>query len=169
MPSGIIHRQLTLYLQILTLPSLTVLTLPEYIGLQLGILVTYYVNPDLDITTDRLGLVKYFGFETYRKLVPHRFGLRLKHWKRIGDSDSPERNNIAGSISKVMFFSHFPFIGTVMRTVLVLLPVLTLLLLFDSVSMLNLRFILMLYIGMALSDTLHIIADVFWSGFRRGL
>lgn len=155
MPSGIVHRQLTLGLQLLTLPLTPYLHFQEFIALQLGITATYYINPDLDITTNRLGLVKYLGFESYRKLVPHRFGLSKKHWN--------------GSIKNVLLFSHIPFIGTILRTILLLIPVIILLLFCSSIQLLDIKFLLFLYLGMALSDTGHIVADIVYSGFRRNL
>lgn len=154
MPNGPTHRALTGILQLLTLPVSLVSGSTEFIGLQIGMGLTYFVNPDLDITTNRLGIVKHLGFESYRKLVPHRFGLSSRHWHK--------------SIGSVMFFSHFPLIGTVIRTVLVLLPLIVVMLFTDSLALLSIKFILFVYLGMALSDTLHIIADIIYSA-RKSL
>lgn len=155
MPDGRVHTKLTLGLQLVTVPSVFILSPTDFIGLQLGIVATYFVNPDLDITTNRLGIAKYFGFETYRKLVPHRFGLAKRHWNT--------------SISNVLLFSHFPLIGTVVRTILVLLPLTVLLLLFNAIYILDIGFIFYLYLGMALSDLFHILADILVSSLKRGL
>lgn len=155
MPNGTTHRALTLGLQLITLPVTLYLHPVDVIALQTGITATYYINPDLDITTNKLGLVKYLGFESYRKLVPHRFGLAKRHWNT--------------SIKNVLFFSHLPFIGTIIRTVLLLLPIIILLLFCSSVQLLDIRFIVFLYLGMSLSDLLHILADILYSGFKRSL
>lgn len=155
MPNGPTHQVLTLGLQLVTLSSTLYLHQIDVVALQTGITATYYINPDLDITTNRLGLVKYLGFESYRKLVPHRFGLSKRHWN--------------SSIRNVLFFSHFPFIGTILRTILLLLPITVILLFCSAIQLLDIRFLLFLYLGMALSDTLHIVADVLYSGFKRSL
>ena len=155
MPNGTTHRTLTLGLQLVTLTATPYLHPIDALALQVGISATYYINPDLDITTNRLGLVKYLGFESYRKLVPHRFGLSKKHWN--------------GSIKSVLLFSHIPFIGTILRTILLLMPVVILLLFCSSIHILDIKFILFLYLGMSLSDTIHIIADILYSGFKRSL
>lgn len=155
MPNGPTHQVLTLGLQLVTLSSTPYLHPIDVVALQTGITATYYINPDLDITTNKLGLVKYLGFESYRKLVPHRFGLAKRHWN--------------SSIKNVLFFSHFPFVGTILRTLLLLLPITVVLLLCSAIHFLDIRFLLFLYLGMALSDTLHIVADVLYSGFKRSL
>lgn len=155
MPNGNTHHTFTLGLQLVTVASTLYLHPIDVLALQIGISATYYINPDLDITTNRLGLVKYLGFESYRKLVPHRFGLAKRHWN--------------SSIKNVLFFSHFPFIGTILRTILLLLPIVVVLLFCSSIQLLDARFLLFLYLGMALSDTLHIVADILYSGFKRSL
>lgn len=155
MPNGVTHRLITGILQSITLPvSLVYADFTVVLGIQLGFGVSYFINPDLDITTNRLGIARNFGFETYRKLVPHRFGLSSKHWQK--------------SIGSVLFFSHFPFVGTVLRWVLAILPVIIVLLFFDSLALLSIRLLFYIYIGMAISDLLHIIADIIYSA-RRSL
>jgi uncharacterized metal-binding protein len=169
LPSGVVHRKITLFLHLLTLPSALFVDPIPFIGLQIGLIATYFVSPDLDITTNKLGLAKYLGFETYRKLIPHRFGLSLKDWRRKKSVHDDQKTKIAESIPKVFLFSHIPLIGTVIRTVLVLLPWVITLLLFNRLEYISFVFVTYIYLGMALSDTLHIIADIFWSSVRRKL
>lgn len=168
MPDGRVHRALTLGLQLITLPSVFFVDLVPFFGLQIGLTATYFVSPDLDITTNKLGLAKYLGFETYRKLIPHRFGLSAKNWKFNKRGDT-KKTRIAESIPKVFLFSHIPLAGTVIRTVLVLLPLCILLLLLNKINYLNPQFVQWVYLGMAGSDLLHIMADIFWSSVRRKL
>lgn len=149
MPSGKTHRQATALLVGATVAAS--LTNPSLLYMTGGVAATLYLNPDLDLH-HRLGkLGDLIGASYYRDLVPHRAGLRKKDWKY--------------RLQNIFLFSHLPVLGTIPRFLIALLPLAATLLIFN----LNLQIepLLLIFLGMALSDTLHIIMDISWSFLRR--
>lgn len=125
------------------------------------------LTPDLDVAHRRFGsLGEVLGFKAYAELVPHRAGMRKKHWSRL-------------KVWNVFFLSHVPILGTLPRAMMVILPLSILFLIFDwNLSLLG-EILLGLWIGMSWSDLWHLIADVlsgdlkeisrsFWRHRKRG-
>lgn len=145
MPDGVTHRRLTYTLLTLTLPSYLYFE-PLYVMLtQVGICLTLWINPDNDLYVNKW--MKYSAYTWYKEAVTHRRGLYRKNWNKVKWWD-------------LFFFSHLPYAGTVLRFI----PVLLLWMIAGMALGLSGTWIaiaaLLLYNGMAISDTLHIVADI---------
>jgi uncharacterized metal-binding protein len=157
MPSGYTHAKITKTIAILALPAYFYFNPVIATGLEVGILLTLVVNPDNDLTTSRLGQFKWLGFEWYKRLVSHRYGLNWNHWRKLTWK----------TLWKVIFFSHTPFTGTLLRLIITLYVPLIVLLLLSALQLWLFWFIIGVYLGMGLSDTGHMLADVMWSGIKK--
>lgn len=142
MPSGIVHRKITTILIPLTTPTLFIDGVFG-LGVISGIIVTLAVNPDLDITTNKAGVFHSY-FEWYKDLIPHRYGLRASHWEDI-------------NIWKLLSFSHLPIFGTLLRYIMVFLPIM---LISYAYGLSIGPFFGGALLGMIVSDICHICADV---------
>lgn len=112
-------------------------------------------TPDLDVNNRRFGpLAEFIGARGYAKLVPHRYGLRKQDWHRL-------------RIWNVFFFSHIPFVGTIPRALVLLFPLFAIAAIANIVSEQVILWLLFAYIGMSISDCLHVGADIIYS-FIKG-
>lgn len=154
MPNGTAHRTMTKILGLTNLPLFFVLDPITCVGVQTGIFLTHWINCDNDITTHRLGFYRWLGFDAYNRLIAHRAGLRVSNWANL-------------TIWKLLFFSHFPVTGTLLRFAIVLYLPLILLLIISALQPWMFWFILGVLGGMCESDALHILADIVWSALRK--
>lgn len=124
---------------------------------EVGILVTLVVEytPDLDVAHRHFGwLGNFIGLRAYAEFVPHRFGLRKRHWSRL-------------RVWNLFMFSHLPCIGTISRTVLLFLPFTLLFLLFGwDIEWLVASFV-PVWMGMSYSDLWHVGADILSSDIKE--
>lgn len=166
MPSGKTHGKITA-VAALVLPPLCIpysLDLVEgvvaMVSLALGILatlpirvagITIYLNPDMDVVSNVGHFSRALGLDAYEKTVSHRAGLNKRDW--VGIWRNPAR---------ALLFSHVPVVGTLVRTV----PVLLLLFLLSYIIPLPTAVYVWACIGMCISDTCHVLADVIWSNVR---
>jgi uncharacterized metal-binding protein len=159
MPQKLQHRKATLGLMGLSWPIMCQYPV-EGACILLGEAITMpnkliYINPDADLVEGKFG--RMLGFHLYKRLIRHRSGTRKKDW------------NI-GAI-KIFTASHIPIISTLLRFTMVLFVPSIIILAFSSVFQLNiagiLYYLLFIYIGGALSDTLHIFMDVFDTKRKR--
>jgi uncharacterized metal-binding protein len=157
LPSGAVHRKITTIVQICTLPVFFYCSFEVAVGIHIGIAISRVVNPDCDIAVNRLGIWRWLGFDAYNKLISHRSGLRVSNFKNFNYKD----------VWKLLFFSHFPITGTFLRFIIVLYLPLLLLILFSLLQLWMFWLILGIFIGLCESDTLHIGADVIWSGLKK--
>jgi hypothetical protein len=157
MPNGNVHRNLTKIVTVSSVPLYFWFDPLIVTGVLVGELVTLGVNPDCDITINRVGIYKWLGFDAYNRLISHRAGLRWSNWRDFSWK----------SLWKLLFFSHFPVTGTLLRFLIVLYLPLILLMLVSMLKIWVLWFIIGLFIGMCLSDGVHIGADIVWSGLRK--
>jgi len=125
-----------------------------YVGI--GITAVFVeMTPDLDISKRQFGVIgELMGLKAYAKLVPHRAGLRKRHWTRL-------------KIWHVLLFSHIPWLGTLIRTTLLLLPLGLLLLLFGWYLPQLPQMAIGLWIGMGWSDLWHTVVDVIMSDLKE--
>lgn len=124
-----------------------------------GIMVTYIpaLTPDLDVDTRRFGVYgEFIGLRAYAKIVPHRHGLKKRHWHKY-----------RFRIWNMFLFSHVPIVGTLPRTIILLMPLTILLLATGLIDWWYGKFVLLLWLGMSISDTAHVIADLFTSDFKE--
>lgn len=148
MPNGRTHRNLTYTLGTLILPTVCVMPLPVSVGLLVGIGLSIYINPDNDIHCK--WWLKPFGYELYRQVITHRRGLNKKHYRKF-------------KWWELFLASHLPYTGTLLRFI----PVLVFLII--GAMSINLDpyttavFILAVYNGLGLSDTVHVLADIITS------
>lgn len=124
---------------------------------EFGILVTLITEytPDLDVSRRRFGwLGNFIGLRAYAEFVPHRFGLRKRHWSRL-------------RVWNLFMFSHLPVFGTMPRCILLFLP-LTLLFLLFSWDLESLLYgFIPVWMGMSYSDTWHVGADILSSDIKE--
>jgi len=167
MPGRKVHTGLTAATAAMILPISLVAGLgPLYAGLVTGgCLITVpvrikgvaiYLNPDMDIRINDSKLARAFGIETYRKAIPHRSGLKAKNWKLLW------RKPWA-----IFFFSHIPFVGTLPRLALLILALIFPVLALGQEELLSLPVLFFLWLGMSLSDTVHALADLYWSWYKK--
>jgi len=157
MPNVRVHRQITRWIATGALIAAPVVSWSDMLAIEAGILVTLLpeLTPDLDINHRRFGVLgEFLGLRTYAKLVPHRFGLRQKHWSRL-------------KIWHIFMFSHIPLLGTLPRFLMLCLPVGMVMLVFSYHPSWLLRFLILMWFGMSLSDTGHVIADVLTRDFKE--
>lgn len=130
------------------------------ISMGLGILSTVpfkvfgtsvYLNPDMDIKSADGLIGKALGLDVYEKSIGHRAGLSKRDWA-----------GILKNPTKVFLFSHIPVLGTVVRY----LPVLLLLFIVSFIIPVEIDVYLWWLIGMAVSDTAHVLADLVYSSVR---
>lgn len=122
-----------------------------------GILATLIAEytPDLDVKHRRFNwLGNFIGLRAYAELVPHRLGLRKKHWSRL-------------RVWNLFMFSHLPFIGTLPRSILLCLPVCLLFMLFGLSLEWLINYFVFLWLGMSYSDCWHVGADILTSDIKE--
>lgn len=158
MPSGPIHAKITKTVALGAVLSLFWLNFDDFLALESGILLTLKVNPDLDIH-NHLGILgNIVGFDEYKKVIPHRAGLRPKDWQKLfGSSPRGER---PAQPWQIALFSHLPWLGTAPRTLMLLAPLVLTLAMFDLHGFLDPNWLLWLWQGMAISDLAHSTADL---------
>lgn len=157
MPSRKVHQQITTTLTFLSVPLLFLG--PDGVSFMAGVAVTWIpaLTPDLDINTRHFGAYgEFIGLKAYAQLIPHRFGLRKKHWQKY-----------RFRIWHMFAFSHIPFLGTLPRTALLLLPITILLLATGLIGWWYGKFVLLLWLGMSISDMAHVIADIITSDYKE--
>jgi uncharacterized metal-binding protein len=157
MPQKRAHQKLTLLTALATIPLAPAADLYQFAAFEFGILITLLpeFTPDLDVNHRRFGVISEFiGLKAYAKLVPHRHGLRKRHWSRL-------------RIWNIFFFSHIPFAGTLLRTALLVLPMLFLVLVFELFYPEVFEGMLFIWLGMSVSDTIHTIADKLYSMIKK--
>ncbi len=134
------------------LPAGLVMEPATFASFEAGIGVTLlpYFTPDLDIGWRKFNVLgEFIGLAAYARMVPHRYGARRKHWSRF-------------RIWDIIFMSHVPLLGTLLRTLLILQFVVPVGLLLDmSWLQIGLQ-ALWFWLGMSLSDLGHLIADRPW-------
>lgn len=157
MPNGTVHRFITKTLLVANLPLFFYVEPVTAIGILTGIFVSLWVNPDNDIAVSRLGLYKYLGFNAYHQLITHRSGLRLSHWRNMSYKEC----------WKILFWSHCPITGTLLRFILVLYVPILLLILFSALQVWMAWYLLMVFVGICGSDGVHEGADLLWSGLKK--
>lgn len=167
MPNKAGHQYLTLICSAAALPLGLLTVAPEpsqvvfspaaWLALEAGILVTLIpeFTPDLDHSARRFNSVgKFLGLKVYSEIVPHRYGLGKTHWTRL-------------RIWQLFFFSHLPGIGTLPRTLILLMPLAIVMLAFTYIPITLLPYIFYLWLGMSLSDTFHVVADLITTDFKQ--
>lgn len=180
MPNRAGHKFLTTACAITTLPAYFMLPTPYFLFLEAGVLITLIpeFTPDLDISHRKF---KYFGefigLRAYANIVPHRYGTKPKHWQELAENNKRKKTVFDRKhwsrlrIWNIFFFSHIPFIGTLLRTLLLCLPLAVLAMLLwqwlgttigSWLPMLPAYF-LYLWLGMSWSDVWHVAADRPWS------
>lgn len=168
MPSKVGHRRITIATGIVAVPVVAIVVGWNAVPFAVGVAVTYWPQwgPDLDHNRRRFGVLgRFMGLEAYSKLIPHRAGLRKKHWTRL-------------NVWNIMLLSHIPWLGTAPRTLLLLLPTLLILLLFGWWWDYLFLWVWWLWLGMGYSDLWHVAADIitgdlkeakrsYWYGYER--
>lgn len=160
MPSRKTHQTLTQIAAMSVSPLVFYLEWQDILFLEAGILATLIpeMTPDLDVAHRRFGwLGEFVGLRGYAKVIPHRWGMRKRHWSRL-------------KVWNLFLFSHLPFIGTFPRTLVVLLPALLVMMIFSWVPAGLLEMMLWLWVGMSYSDCWHVVADLIvsdWKEMRR--
>lgn len=161
MPGRLVHRQLSLIAGAISLPIFLAIQPAHALAFELGVAVTLLpeMTPDLDISTRKFGVIgEFIGLKTYAQLIPHRYGTGKKHWTRL-------------KLWHIFLFSHLPFIGTGLRTLLCTLPLAVVLVFFgvDSPEFWSQAgwYLLWLWLGMGWSDTWHVAADLIVSDFKE--
>lgn len=155
MPLGPTHRRISRIVQIASGPAIFWMQYDHWLAMQVGLTIGTYVTCDLD-THNPFGKVgEFIGFDTYRRSVTHRAGLRIKDWKNLTRKD--EKRLMPW---QVVFFSHLPWVGTSVRTILCLAPVLMLLLMFDLAVYISPTWILLIWACMGVQDFAHSGADL---------
>lgn len=158
MPNGPTHRKISNIVQIASAPAIFYMNFGDFLALQAGLTVATYITNDLDLYNPLGGVGEFLGFGTYKRTVTHRAGLRLKDWKRLFIPS--EKTGQRMTPWQLVFFSHLPWIGTLMRTILCFLPVLVLLLMFQLHVYLNPAWVIWLWNGMGIQDAAHSLADL---------
>lgn len=134
---------------------------PSWTPIGVGIIATLpfkigqakiYFNPDMDIAASDSWITDALGLDAYRSEIGHRAGLRKKDWATI------KHNPLT-----IFMMSHLPFFGTLPRFI----PALFVLILLSSIIPIHAWVYIGVYIGMGLSDTVHVAADVIWSSVKR--
>ena len=157
MPNGPTHRKLTKIALLGTIPAIFVGGSTEVIWFATGIATTLYFDPDLDLR-HRLGYVgNAMGLDLYQRIVPRRAGITSRSWRDFSKRDW----------WKLFLFSHIPFLGTIPRTIIVILPFLMLFLVLSMVDTFPWYGVLWLWLGMSYSDVWHVAADLVTSDFKR--
>ena len=157
MPQKRVHQIITVTAMACVVPAALVLEPYQFWCIQAGMAVTIVpeMGPDLDVNNRRFGaLAEFIGLRGYAKLVPHRYGLRKRHWHNL-------------RVWNIFFFSHVPFAGTIPRALILAFPVFAIAMITNNVSLGVFSWLLFIYIGMGVSDTLHVLADIGYS-FVRG-
>lgn len=157
MPNGNFHRTLTKTLLITNVPLYFFIEPVTCTGILIGIVISLWVNPDNDLAVNRLGVYKYLGFNHYQQFISHRSGLRWSSWKNLAWKDC----------WKLLFFSHCPITGTLLRFILILYAPILLLILISTLQLWMAWLILGVFIGLCESDLVHEMADLIWSGLKK--
>ena len=150
MPNRKTHQAITLIASLPAIPvAISLLDFTQACSFMAGVYITLIpeFTPDLDINARHFGwLGEFMGLKAYSTLVPHRYGMREKHWSRL-------------RIWNIFFLSHVPFLGTSLRTILLLIPLSIVLLLYQWWSPSLLTMLIFLWLGMSYSDIWHVVAD----------
>lgn len=156
MPNKRTHDTITKVIGLVALPIVGIASgAIEVVAFEIGVLITLKVSPDLDIHNSLGWLGELMGFSIYKKLAPHRGGLSRSHWAH-------------GFLWQAFMFSHIPILGTSIRWVMVMLPILSILMTFSAMEMFPVRLGLFVLAGMSFSDTFHLLADMFMGDMGRG-
>jgi uncharacterized metal-binding protein len=156
-PNKKTHQKLTLLASITAMPIIFFLPPEQSLPLIGGILITWFpeMGPDLDINSRHFGAIGGFiGLKAYAEVVPHRYGFRKRHWLRL-------------RIWNVFLLSHIPFIGTIPRTLILLLPISLFFILFNLWLPEILRTAIFIWLGMSYSDVWHVLADLIASDLKE--
>lgn len=158
MPNGPTHRKLTrLSWTLGVIPAWYLSGNTEALWFSVGVFTTMYFDPDLDLR-HRLGYVgNAMGLDLYQRIVPHRAGITSRSWRDFSKKDW----------WKLFLFSHIPFLGTMPRTIIVILPFLMIFLVLSMVDSFPWYGVLWLWLGMSYSDIWHVVADLVTSDFKR--
>jgi uncharacterized metal-binding protein len=150
LPNRATHQVLSIISGAVALPTIFFLDATQFLSLMSGIAVTAALpefTPDLDINARHFGwLGDWAGLKAYSQITPHRYGFKKRHWTRL-------------RIWNIFFLSHVPFLGTSLRTLLLLLPFSVLLILLQWMPTNLPTIILFMWLGMSWSDLWHVIAD----------
>lgn len=159
MPSRKTHQHLTKIALLTSLPALLALDFRLYVYFITGMAITLIpaLTPDLDINARKFGVIgEWLGLKTYADLIPHRFGLRRKHWRKY-----------RFRIWHTFAFSHIPFLGTLPRTIILMFPVGIIVLALSWFDVELVWMFLFVWLGMSYSDTWHTVADVIVSDYKE--
>lgn len=160
MPSRKTHTKITWAISILPIFAFPVIGLVPACAMFLGVLSTVpfkvfgtsvYLNPDMDIKSNTGSMGKAFGLDAYEQSVKHRAGLSKSDWKGFWRNPA-----------KIFMFSHIPLFGSFPRA----LPATLLLFVISFIIPTNGSVYLWWFIGMVLSDTGHVLADVVYSATK---
>lgn len=164
MPSGKVHARITKTVAIVTAPVILVSLAggwvgPEVLLAEVGILLTLMASPDLDIHNSAGVLGEFIGFDTYKMLVPHRAGLRKRHWTRL-------------RLWQIALLSHIPWLGTAIRTLMIwFMPLMIALLLGwrpdREQAGLIISLLFWCWVGMGWSDLFHVAGDIIDSDLKE--
>lgn len=157
MPNGNVHRAITKTLLLTSLPIFFYTDPLVATGIEAGIWLGLWVHPDNDITINRLGIYKYLGFNAYNQLTTHRSGLRWSSWKNFTWKDT----------WKLLFYSHVPVTGTLLRLAIILYIPLLLLLLISALQIWMAWVIIGIFVGQCYNDSVHSMADLIWSALKK--
>ncbi len=156
MPNKRTHDTITKAVGLIALPIIAMTSgTIEATAFAVGVLITLRVGPDLDIHNSLGWLGKLIGFDVYKRLAPHRGGLSRSHWAH-------------GFLWQAFLFSHIPVLGTSIRWAMVMLPILSILMIFSAIEMFPMRLGLFVLAGMSFSDIFHLLADIFMGDMGRG-
>lgn len=148
MSNGVTHRKITTVIGVATAPI--ALITPWWLVAEVGIGLTYWVNPDLDIHNHTGKLGEMLGFKQYKDLIPHRAGMNPKHWQ-------------GQKWPAIFAMSHIPWLGTLPRLVILILPVLLGMMILEvqdrQIWTYALTVLSWLWVGMGLSDLGHWAVD----------
>lgn len=165
MPNGPTHRKISNIIQIASTPAIFYMDFDRFLALQAGLVIATRITPDLDLYNPLGEVGEFFGFGTYKRVVAHRAGLRLKDWKRLFVPS--EKTGQRMTPWQITLFSHLPWIGTLVRTGLCLIPILVLLLMFQLHTYVDPAWLVWIFAGMGIQDAAHSLADLIDSSIFR--
>ena len=187
MPNRQGHKVLTTACAITTLTTYYLLPTTYFLFLESGILITLLpeFTPDLDMSIRKFSaLQEFIGLRSYARSIPHRYGTKKQHWQELQQPTGLRKRRPSVFDTKhwsrlrlwhIFFFSHVPFLGTLLRTMLLCLPLAVLAMLLWSYLGSTIRewlpllpaYFLYLWLGMSWSDCWHVAADLIASDFKE--